>query len=191
MQKVLFIMVVGVLCSTSANAALIGGVTLPDNVTLNSTETALQLNGLGYRTKFVFKIYIGALYTESRADSRDAVQALKGPKRVLMHIVYDEVSREKMAAAWNEGFEDNNSDAQLAELRDRLNTFVSYFPDLKAGDEIMLDYIPASGTHVTIKGEEKGVIAGDDFYSALLDVWLGDEPADSDLKDAMLGRVEE
>lgn len=191
MQKVLFIMVVGVLCSTSANAALIGSVTLPDNVTLNSTETALQLNGLGYRTKFVFKIYIGALYTESRADSRDAVQALKGPKRVLMHIVYDEVSREKMAAAWNEGFEDNNSDAQLAELRDRLNTFVSYFPDLKAGDEIMLDYIPASGTHVTIKGEEKGVIAGDDFYSALLDVWLGDEPADSDLKDAMLGRVEE
>lgn len=184
-------MLVGVLCSTTVNASLIDGVTLPDNVTLNNTEIPLQLNGLGYRTKFVFKIYIGALYTESRVNSRDAVQALKGPKRMFMHIVYDEVSREKMMAAWNDGFEDNNSDTQLEKLRARLNIFVSYFPDLKAGDEIMLDYIPTSGTHVIIKGEEKGVIAGDDFYSALLDVWLGEEPADSDLKEAMLGLVEE
>jgi len=38
-----------------------------------------------------------------------------------------------------------------------------------------------------MNGEVKGVIAGADFYTALLDVWLGDEPADEDLKEAMLG----
>lgn len=47
------------------------------------------------------------------------------------------------------------------------------------------------GTRLTINGEEKGVIAGADFYSALLDIWLGDEPADDDLKDAMLGIANE
>ena len=42
-----------------------------------------------------FKIYVGALYTESTVNSRDAAQALQGPKRVAMHMVYDEVARKK------------------------------------------------------------------------------------------------
>jgi hypothetical protein len=176
---------------TAISARDIDGVSLPDKVTLKDTVTELQLNGMGYRTKFVFKIYIGALYTETKVNTRDAAQALTGPKRVVMHVVYDEVAREKMIKAWHEGFEENNSREQLEKLQARLNTFVNYFPDLKAGDEVLFDYIPASGTRVTINGEEKGVIDGADFYQALLDVWLGDEPADADLKEAMLGAAEE
>ena len=175
------------LFSISVNARQLDDVTLPDSVTLNKTDVALQLNGMGYRTKFIFDIYVGALYTETRVKSRDAVQALKGPKRIVMHMVYDEVSHKKMAAAWNEGFEENNSERQLGKLQSRLKTFISYFPDLKEGDIVLLDYIPATGTQVTINGEAKAVIEGTDFYVALLDVWLGEEPADEDLKDAMLG----
>ncbi len=173
--------------STAGVARQLDDVTLPDNVTLDGTDVALQLNGMGYRTKFVFKIYVGALYTESKVESRDAVQALSGPKRVVMHMVYDEVSKEKMADAWNEGFEENNSDAQLDKLKARLETFIAYFPDLKEGDVVLLDYIPGKGTRVTINGDVKGEIEGADFYTALLDVWLGEEPADDELKEAMLG----
>ena len=176
-----------VLFSTAGHARQLDDVTLPDKVTLDGSDVALQLNGMGYRTKFIFNIYVGALYTESKVESRDAVQALKGPKRVVMHMVYDEVSKEKMAKAWNEGFEENNSDEQLAKLKSRLDTFIAYFPDLKEGDIVLLDFIPGKGTRVTINGVVKGVIAGDDFYAALLDVWLGDEPADDELKEAMLG----
>jgi hypothetical protein len=189
--SVFLIILLSTLYITEVSARDIDGVSLPDRVTLKDTTTELQLNGMGYRTKFVFKIYVGALYTETKVNTRDAVQALTGPKRVVMHIVYDEVSREKMTKAWHEGFEENSSEQQLAKLQARLEAFVSYFPDLKAGDEVLLDYIPASGTRVTINGEEKGVIDGADFYQALLDVWLGDEPADADLKDAMLGAAED
>ena len=52
---------------------------------------------------------------------------------------------------------------------------------------IYLDYIPGRGTRVTINGESKGLIAGRDFNNALLDIWLGEEPADKGLKKAMLG----
>lgn len=187
----IFATVFASLFTVSVSAGSLGDVTLPDSVTLDGTDTALQLNGMGYRSKFIFKIYVGALYTESKSVSRDAVQALKGPKRIVMHMVYDEVSREKMTAALYEGFEDNNSDEQLEKLQSRLKTYISYYPDLKNGDVILLDYIPASGTQVTINGEKKAIIEGADFYSALLDVWLGDEPADDDLKDAMLGLQEE
>ncbi len=181
-----FIMLCTVIFSVSVNARQLDDVSLPDSVTLEGTTVPLQLNGMGYRTKFIFNVYVGALYTESKVNSRDAVQALAGPKRIVMHMVYDEVSHKKMASAWNDGFEDNNSDEQLGKLQSRLKVFISYFPDLKEGDVILLDYIPATGTRVIINGEEKGVIEGADFYTALVDVWLGEEPADEDLKDAML-----
>jgi len=180
-----------ILYVAAIGARQLGNVSLPDKVTLKDTEVELQLNGMGYRSKFFVKVYVAALYTESKAGSRDAVLALTGPKRVVMHFVYDEVSHEKMSDAWHEGLEDNNSEEQLKKLQTRLKTFVSYFPDLKADDVVLLDYIPASGTHVILNGEEKGVIEGADFYRALLDVWLGDEPADSDLKEALLGNPED
>ncbi|MCG6938145.1 MAG: chalcone isomerase family protein [Gammaproteobacteria bacterium] len=182
-----FILLFAALFSLSLNARQLDDVNFPDTVSLPGTDTAIHLNGMGYRTKFIFKVYVGGLYLQSKANSRDAVQALAGPKRVVMYIVYDEVGREKIINGWKEGFEDNTSDQQLEKLQSRLKVFSSYFPDLKAGDEILLDYIPARGTRVTINGEEKGVIAGADFYAALLDVWLGKEPADEYLKDAMLG----
>ena len=177
--------------STAVYSRQLGDVDLPDSVTLEGSKQVLQLNGMGYRTKFVFKVYVGALYTESKAGSRDEVQSLAGPKRIVMHMVYDEVSREKMNAAWLEGFVENNSDEQFDRLKSRFDTFIALFPDLKAGDVIYLDYIPASGTRITFNGENKAVIEGADFYAALLDVWLGEEPADDELKDALLGLTED
>lgn len=173
--------------SIPVNARQLDDVSLPDSVTIDGTSVPLQLNGMGYRTKFVFDVYILGFYTESRVDSRDAVQALTGPKRITMHMVREEVSRKKMANALREGFEENTSDEQLAKLNARIQTFIDYFPDLKKGDVIILDYVPASGTRITINDKVKGVIEGADFYAGLLDVWLGEEPADDDLKNAMLG----
>ena len=173
--------------SNSVYARQLDDVELADNVTLSGTDVSLQLNGMGYRTKFVFDVYVGALYTQSKVSTRDEAQALAGPKRIVMHMVYDEVSREKMADAWNEGFAENNTEEQLKKLQSRLAEFISYFPDLKMNDVVLLDYLPASGTRLTVNGKQITVIEGADFYSALLDVWLGDEPADEDLKEAMLG----
>jgi len=183
----LFIILGVVTFSVSVNARQLDDVTLPDTVTLEGTSVPLQLNGMGYRTKFIFDVYILGFYTESRVDSRDAVQELTGPKRIIMHMVREEVSREKMANALREGFEENSSDDQLAKLNARIQAFTDYFPDLKKGDVIVLDYVPASGTRVKINDSVKGNIEGADFYVGLLDVWLGEEPADDDLKDAMLG----
>ncbi|NOQ88844.1 MAG: hypothetical protein GQ550_07955 [Gammaproteobacteria bacterium] len=176
------------LFATVTEARQLDDVTLPDSVTIDDTDVALQLNGMGYRTKFIFDIYVGGLYTESKVESRDAAQALKGPKRVILHMIHDEVSREKITGGWNDGFEANNSDEQLEKLQARIKVFNGYFPDLKKDDVMLFDYIPATGTRVIINGEVKGVVEGADFYSAMLDIWLGEDPADDDLKDAMLGQ---
>ena len=190
-HSIIFSLFISAVFSTTVVARQLDDVTLPDSVTIDGTDVTLQLNGMGYRTKFVFDVYVGALYTESKVESRDAAQVLTGPKRVVMHMVFDEVEREKMTNGWNDGFEENNSDEQLEKLQARLKTFNSYFPDLKKNDVLLYDYIPGTGTRVTINGEVKGVIEGADFFTALLDVWLGEEPADDDLKDAMLGEVDD
>ena len=93
-----FMLLYTALFSAAVEARQLDDVTLPDSVTIDGTDVALQLNGMGYRTKFVFDIYVGGLYTESSVKSRDEAQALNGPKRVVMHMVFDEVEREKITA---------------------------------------------------------------------------------------------
>lgn len=189
MKKIIFALLLAgfVSSGTSVHSREFDDIDIPDMLTLAGTETELQLNGVGMRTKFVFDVYVGALYTEAAASTRDEVQAQKGPKRVLMHFVYDEVEAEKLVNGWTEGFEDNQTAEQFKALSERLDKFNAMFSTVHAGDVVLLDYIPGTGTVVKIRGEKKGVIDGADFYSALLDVWLGDEPADDDLKESMLG----
>ncbi|MGD2172849.1 MAG: chalcone isomerase family protein, partial [Gammaproteobacteria bacterium] len=40
---------------------------------------------------------------------------------------------------------------------------------------------------VSRNGKELGAIPGDDFKTALLEIWLGNHPADKQLKKGMLG----
>ena len=105
-----------------------------------------------------------------------------------MHFLYDEVSKDKLVDGWTEGFEKNQNKAAMDRLRRRLDQFNALFDTVHSGDVIELDYLPAAGTIVRIKGAKKGVIEGADFNHALLAVWLGDQPADDDLKKALLGK---
>ncbi len=189
MYKILTAIVLPALlfCSGSVQAAEFGGVAFPEKIALPDTTRTVQLNGVGFRKKFFVKVYIGALYTEKLARSRDDVIAMEGPRRIAMHIVHDEISREKLVDAWNDGFENNPSDDDLNKLRADIDKCNAMFPAAKAGDVIHVDYIPGTGTRVTINGEQKGVIPGRDFNNAVVDIWLGEEPADSKLKKAMLG----
>ena len=186
LSKVMVVLVLSA-ASLTVRAIEFEGVEFPDKITLDGTSTQLQLNGVGFRTKFIFDIYIGALYTDSKAESRDAVQALKGPNRIHMHFVYGEVSKEKLVNGWNDGFENNQSSEQLDALRAKVEKFNAMFSTLVEGNIVLLDYIPGKGTRVTINGEDKGLIEGKEFNTALLDIWLGEEPADDDLKEKMLG----
>lgn len=166
----------------------IAGITIPETISHSDQSTKLVLNGAGIRSKFIFDIYVGALYLEKNASSADAVYKLPGEKRVSMHILYSEISKEKLVHAWNEGFENNLSKKDFNAIKPRLIDFDNMFTTAKKGDVINIDLVPTTGTIVMINNKNMGTIQGDDFYATLLRVWLGDEPADSNLKSAMLGK---
>lgn len=172
---------------TPVLAREVAGVTLPAQVTLEPGTPSLLLNGAGIRSKFFVKVYVGALYLPAQqADAAKILQAA-GPWRVSMYMLHDEVSKEKLIGAWNDGFANNNSAEELAKLRDRLQQFNELFLTMKRGDVTAIDYLPALGSRVIINGALRGVIPGEDFQRAVLKVWLGENPADGGLKRGMLG----
>lgn len=174
------------LCLGVAPLALareIGGVNLADTVSVDGKS--LKLNGGGVRTKAIFKVYVAGLYLETPSKDAAAVVSSDQAKQVRLSLLRS-LGRTKITEAITEGFE-KNSKAQMGALKARLDRFNSMIPDLEKGDEIVLTYVPSKGTTVSAKGAEKGTIEGKDFADALFSVWLGPNPVQEDLKNAMLG----
>ena len=105
-----------------------------------------------------------------------------------------ELTAQQFVDALSGGIAKNHSEAETAELKDRIQTFEANLLGLgKAakGTPITLDWIPEQGTRLTVAGQPQGkVIPGEDFYKALLRIWLGNKPAQGDLKDALLGKAQ-
>ena len=59
-----------------------------------------------------------------------------------------------------------------------------------AGENFTIDWIPGTGTLITVKGKQQGEpFKEPEFYAALMRIWLGPSPADFKLKDALLGKA--
>jgi len=186
MKKIALILILSLFLTTS-QAVEMAGVNLPEEILLPDEQSPLILNGVGIRKKFFFKIYLASLYLKERQSDPLQIIQLDEPKRMQMDMLYSKVEKEKFVEGWNEGFTANNSAEALAPLQARLSRFNDMFETLVEGDRVLLDYLPGTGTRVSIKGIEKGVIPGHDFNQALLKVWLGEVPVTSSLKKALLG----
>jgi Chalcone isomerase-like len=171
----------------SAQALELKGVKV--NETAQVGGNALVLNGAGVRTKMVFKVYVAALYLTQKQGSADSVLSDTGNKRVSMHFLR-ELSAEKLLHALDEGFEANNSAAEMTAIDSQMKAFRAMMTSAKAvkeNDVILLDYA-GQNTTVNLNGKALGTVEGAAFNQALLRVWLGKEPVDASLKKAMLGQ---
>jgi len=177
-------LLIAALAAPAAMAGSLADVTMADRVTVGEKE--LVLNGMGLRTKLMFKIYVAGLYLEEKSSDPAAIVASPGVKRVVMHFLSGKATKSKMDAAWVEGFE-NNSPAEFAALEARVKEMTGYFGDMKPGDVIEFTVEPGTGVTAALDGQVKGTIPGDDFAAALLKVWLGPKPPSEDLKRGMLG----
>lgn len=186
-MKRIFALMLAAVCLT-AGAAEIGGLRLDDAAKVAGQE--LQLNGGGVRIKFgFFKVYVGALYTAQKTTNGDAVVNDTRPRRVTLTMLRS-VPAEKLRESLIEGLENNSTEAEMAAMAPKIKEMSAIFQavkDANEGDVIALDFMPGKGTQITVRGQVKDVIGGDDFGRALLKVWLGKKPASADLKAGMLG----
>jgi hypothetical protein len=173
-----------------ARAIDVEGLDLPYRIRLKAGGPDLVFNGGGVRWHWFFRVYIGVLYLRKNVSTAQAVLADDGPKRLALYVLRD-ISVDDLVQDFNKGLHDNNTAAQLAPLAARLKTLDRLFQkvgDIRQGNRIFIDYLPSSGTRLTVNGVVEGSIPGADFNRAIMRIWFGGDPADTLLMQAMLGK---
>ena len=175
------------LFTSLADAAELSGVFIDDEYTTGDGQR-LVLNGVGLREKLWVDVYVGSLYLPAKSDDVAEILSKPGPWRIQLDFIYKEVAQKKLVDSWRKGFEKNQSSENLQALQSRIDQFYAYFDDSAvAKDRYAFDYSPVTGTRISKNQQVLGVIAGEDFRNALLEIWLGNHPADKNLKKGMLG----
>ena len=153
--------------------------------------TKLQLNGAGIRYKGPFKVYTAALYVTKKSGTPEEIFATPGVKRVSVTMLRD-IDAAELGKLFVRGVEDNMDKGAMAKLIPGLMRMSQIFSDhktLKPGEQFALEWIPGTGTVVSVRGVQQGEpFKEPEFFNALLRIWLGPSPADWKLKENLLGK---
>lgn len=185
-QKSLSVLTLLLLSISAASSLEIQGVKIPQQVTVDG-ET-LSLNGAGLRTVSIafipIKIYVAAFHTPAPLKSADAVQASPGPLQFTFTFLRA-VSQSQVTQAWQDQIQTSMTYTYPGMEKDR-QAFIGMFGPLSQGGVEMVQLV-GQETRVYDNGVFKGAIQGRDFQKAFLSVWFGSNPAQEDLKTALLG----
>ena len=176
------------LSASIAQAAVqVGGVDFQPE--LGAQKGTLALNGAGLRTRVGFKVYAMGLYLRAPLTDAAAIIGDKGEKRIRIVLTRD-LEAKQFGDALLTGLEKNHELDELAAIKpatDALIGALAAVGEVASGTEILLDQLANGATRLVVNGQQQGDdIADENFYPALLRIWLGVRPADHDLRDALL-----
>ncbi|MGK0377889.1 chalcone isomerase family protein [Patiriisocius sp. Uisw_017] len=187
-MKKLLVLAISVFTLNMATAQTqVGEVTLPN--TLEFSGENLMLNGGGIRKKaMMLKLYSGGLYLAKK--SKDAKSIINGDQTMAIRLVITSsfVSSEAMSDAVEEGFEASTQE-NTSGIASEILKFKGFFSEeIVEGDIFDITYQKGKGSVVYKNDKMLGTIEGMTFKKALFGIWLGNDPADSKLKNGMLGK---
>jgi hypothetical protein len=192
LRKQLVLLAATLLVAGSALAAVdVSGVKYEESIDVRGAK--LQLNGAGTRFKAVFKVYTAGLYLGKKAGTMEEALAATGPKRMSITMLR-EIDSAELGKLFSRGIEDNMDKAAFSKLIPGVMRMSQLFSDCKklsAGESFLIDWVPGAGTTVTVNSPKCATAVEfkePEFYNALLRIWLGPNPADWKLKDALLGK---
>lgn len=158
--------------------------------TLRLGGADLVLNGVGVRRRFFLPVYVGALYVPQRSSDPETLLAQRGPRRMSMRFVRD-VEAELFMNSLDVGMRRHYSPQQLEVWREQWQTLAGVIANIvvaRRADHVTWDYTPHAGARVMQNSVAiTPTMSGEDFYNAVLRVWLGPHPADAELKRGLLG----
>lgn len=190
MTKFFRVWAIGLLCflAPGANALEVQGVRYEEGIDLYGSR--LQLNGAGTRYKLTFRVYTAGLYLDKKAKTPDEVFNAGGPKRLTLTMLRD-VDANELSRLFIQGIKANSTNAEYGRLLTSLLRMSKVFGDfkkLKAGEVITMDWVPGKGAIIHVRGQSTGEpFTEPAYYRAMLGIWLGPNPADWQLKEALLG----
>lgn len=185
MKKLAVLIVSVLLMSFSLGDKEIGGINMPE--TIQAGDDTLELNGVGIRTKYFLKLYVGGLYLNTKSTDSKKVLDADEPMAIRLHIISSMITSDKMEESTREGFENSmggNTDA----LKGEIELFIDIFKkEIVEGDTFNMVYVPGRGLEVYKNDKLETTIENPKFKKALFGIWLGEDPAQSSLKEGMMG----
>ena len=155
--------------------------------TLNIGQTEIVRNGFGSRNKMMLSLYECGLYLPQKNNDAATIIAADQPAALRLKITSRFVSQEKMLAALQQGFQ-SSTGGSTASIASDIAAFTNCFSDpIQMDDVFVMAYEPNSGVAVYKNNQQKGIVGGPEFKKALLGIWLGNNPIDANLKNALLG----
>ena len=168
----------------------VAGVKYDNTVQVGNAR--LQLNGAGVRYKAVFKVYTAGLYLGSKASTPEAVLAAPGPKHIHIVMLRD-IDANELGKGFTRGMQDNAPKEEFSKTIPgtlRMSDLFFQKKKLAAGENFSVDWVPGVGTTVLVNGKPQGEpIKEPEFFTGLVKIWLGNTPADAQLKEALLGKA--
>ncbi len=185
----MMILLWGLALAGFSHALDLAGVAIEPRTRVEGQE--LALNGAGIRSRFMIKIYVAALYVAEPSSKAAGILGQPGAKRMMLTLLRD-VSADTLLDGMQAGLKKNLGADELAAIspqNEQLATIFRAVGEGRKGDRIALDWVPSQGTIIRINGALRGQpVSGEMFYRSLLKIWLGDHPAQEDLRDELLGR---
>lgn len=177
------------LATLSAQAAELEGVRLEDRVHVDGQP--LELNGMALRTRMFFKVYVAGLYLPYKVSSAQRAIEADGAKRIVLVMMRD-AAAEQFCESVASGLEENNSAEDLERIRPQTEALfakIRALGEARQGARIVLDYAASTqATTLFVDGAAQGApMPSAGFFRALLRIWLGERPAQPDLKRMLLG----
>lgn len=185
------LLALGILCSSAALAqTTVSGVKYDDAAELRGSK--LVLNGAGTRYRGPFRVYTAGLYVPRKGGTPEEVMAMPGAKRISITMLR-EIDAAELGKLFTRSVEDNMEKSAFSKMIPGLMRMSQIFTDHKklvAGDSFTIEWIPGTGTIISVKGQPQGEpFKEPEFFNGLLRIWLGPNPADWKLKDALLGKA--
>jgi hypothetical protein len=154
-------------------------------------DSKLLLNGAGVRYKVVIRVYTAGLYLTQRANTPEAAIAAPGAKRIHL-VMMREIDANELGKLFTRAMQDNAAREEFSKSIPgtiRMGEMFALRKKLVVGDSVSIDWLPGTGTTISVNGKvDSGApIKEPEFFNALMKIWLGNKPADYNLKEALLG----
>lgn len=174
-----------------ADAIDVGGVMIPEAVP-HSTGKRLVLNGTAVRSVWGFDVYVVALYLKEKCQDVKAIMErdLENGKQIQITMLR-EVSAKKFISTVQKNIDVNFSEKEKRRFAPELAAFFKCFDDdldLAQNSVVTFDYLPGHGTKIAVENRKTKLIPGDEFYHALLRLWIG-QPLQASIKDGLVGKA--
>lgn len=176
------------LTAAKTHAATIGGHEFAERINVPGVGTNLRLSGAAVLDRNFVPFYAAALYLPASVHSLDQLQSGLSAYRITVVWQIPALDETRVDDYWRKAFAEAAGPERFKRIHTGVERFVDVFGGARHGQVILFDYIPDAGMRIFVDDRPAGQLAGVEFNSVLLSIWLG-EKSPRDFRNALLAGI--